>query len=482
MQMLQLCAAAAALAGITVNGRTSTVHVRRKPAPTNVTLSMDVRGWELNAPQPVGRATLILTSNGKFGSADDKVDSFVAANALWRVDKDPASAEDRSAVGFHEWRLRPVAPAVREVWEHVMVGQRNCGKRGAKPQLVPSHGFAVDTGTAIFGMQYAGCTGQAAYVIPGGNEYSYHWHYSVGYQKAGRLGRGIRARGVRTGELNTHVEPVCPEKDFSCYFLPATRCKRCRGCSQLRLKDLQVCTPAWDEMQARTPMLLGYFGLRTYFMRPKGWLRRVVLRRYANFVRQQGGQLGVGRYGFGNGHCAAIHVRRSDISLGQRGTKLMYAPVTSFVDKLRTIADPMPRDILLMTDDAGAVEEAKAIAEFRWVTMDRKRFRGSSGGWENHFPSGDPKEEVITILTLLRLVSRCRAGFIASGTSGFSKLLYQHQCLWKGEWSCTPHANVTSQCDNCTTADRENVRAASHRSSHHTDKSQRRPFFNEQMP
>ena len=39
--------------------------------------------------------------------------------------------------------------------------------------------------------------------------------------------------------------------------------------------------------------------------------------------------------------------------------------------------------------------------------FNRTRFRGNEGGWENHFPSGDPKTEVVTLLSIYRAVTHC---------------------------------------------------------------------------
>ena len=45
-------------------------------------------------------------------------------------------------------------------------------------------------------------------------------------------------------------------------------------------------------------------------------------------------------------------------------------------------------NIISMTDDVVALEETKGFTEFQWHWLDHKRFEGSEGGWENHFPSG----------------------------------------------------------------------------------------------
>ena len=53
-----------------------------------------------------------------------------------------------------------------------------------------------------------------------------------------------------------------------------------------------------------------------------------------------------------------------------------------------------------MTDSSVAIEETEAFTEFTWHYLNRTRFKGSEGGWENHFPSGSRETEVIDILAL----------------------------------------------------------------------------------
>jgi hypothetical protein len=64
--------------------------------------------------------------------------------------------------------------------------------------------------------------------------------------------------------------------------------------------------------------------------------------------------------------------------------------------------------VFLLTDDENAVKEAAKFPEFNWVSVDRPRYKGKEGGWENHIPSGDPKLEVIVLNSIFRKVGMCK--------------------------------------------------------------------------
>jgi hypothetical protein len=64
--------------------------------------------------------------------------------------------------------------------------------------------------------------------------------------------------------------------------------------------------------------------------------------------------------------------------------------------------------IFLLTDDDNAVQEARAkFPGHNWVVVDRPRYKGKEGGWENHIPSDDPKQEVIVLMAIFRKVQLC---------------------------------------------------------------------------
>eukprot|EP00756_Hemistasia_phaeocysticola_P045212 Hpha_TRINITY_DN18975_c0_g1::TRINITY_DN18975_c0_g1_i1::g.17524::m.17524 len=415
-------------------------------------------GWARLLPKiSSSRGTLRVTllSRRPLAEAENDIDRMLAQHARWEVLSEPTGSEGKGDV--LKWVIRPVAKPLHHTYKYIERGMKNCSG-GARPYYVASHGFAVDVTVASFGMQAAGCTGRAISVRPGGNEFSKEWHYSVGYNKGGSLGAGIRRQGVPTGE--NAVKPVCAAKDFSCFFLEATKCKECvhntQGCESLRQQtDARNCVrKRWNE---ELDTGLFFFSLRQYFIRPVGWLRRELRFREAKFLAKWGG--GQDDEGFGKGQCATVHVRRADVSLGKRGKALRYVPLKEFVEALEKTADGPVKDVLLMSDSATTFDEAKEFPQIRWVFIDRKRFKGSEGGWENHFPSGDPREEVINILLLTRLVPRCRAAFIASGTSSFSKFMHEFSCLHGGKWKCPPKTAVshTLTCKNCTAAEREKV-------------------------
>ena len=76
-----------------------------------------------------------------------------------------------------------------------------------------------------------------------------------------------------------------------------------------------------------------------------------------------------------------------------------------------------------------AIDEAKTeYPGYNWMHLDRPRFKGAEGGWQNHIPSGVPELEVIIILSTMKLAQKCDS--LVCGRSGFSMLLWgymQHE-------------------------------------------------------
>ena len=60
----------------------------------------------------------------------------------------------------------------------------------------------------------------------------------------------------------------------------------------------------------------------------------------------------------------------------------------------------------------------------QWAYLDRPRFKGSSGGWENQTPSRNPALETIFLLAEFELAMACSV--FVHGKSGFSNFIYQH--------------------------------------------------------
>jgi len=79
--------------------------------------------------------------------------------------------------------------------------------------------------------------------------------------------------------------------------------------------------------------------------------------------------------------------------------------------------------VLLLTDDENAVGEA--LHEFpnhSWVYINRTRYKGAEGGWENHIPSNDPKQEVVVLLSALKLARKCEK--MVHSKSNLADLIY----------------------------------------------------------
>jgi hypothetical protein len=147
--------------------------------------------------------------------------------------------------------------------------------------------------------------------------------------------------------------------------------------------------------------------LTFYATREQQWLRR----RVYEYIRDRAPTI--------TSPCAVIHVRRSDVVLHQSRSRKYYA-VGEYLNKLSATDI---RDILLITDDADAVSEALEFhPEYHWMYLNRTRFHGTEGGWENALPSQEPAEEVVILLALQRLVRNCDT--IVHGHSLFSELLY----------------------------------------------------------
>ena len=82
-----------------------------------------------------------------------------------------------------------------------------------------------------------------------------------------------------------------------------------------------------------------------------------------------------------------------------------YVKFETYIEGARTFLDVLGiKNILILTDSMAALEEATMCKEkfpalcgdltFQWV--DKKRWIGGEGGWENPFPSGSSKVPHIT--------------------------------------------------------------------------------------
>lgn len=211
------------------------------------------------------------------------------------------------------------------------------------------------------------------------------WHYSA-----------LKVNGTN---------PTCPERDMSCYFLPMGKCTgNSSQVNQIKLKTKY------------SDFITGYFEredliVTKYLTRPQQWLRKAVY----DYNQEKAPKI--------EGTCTVIHVRRGDVVLHRKNSRRYFA-ISDYVEKLPVERKSKNATILLLTDDANAIDEAKEFyPDINWKYYNRERFRGTSGGWENTAPSKSPKMEVIIILSTLQLVRQCDA--FVHGTSGFSKSILQ---------------------------------------------------------
>ncbi len=219
---------------------------------------------------------------------------------------------------------------------------------------------------------------------------------------------------------------TCPAGDITCYFLPYHGCESIWNissyASMLKLDsnveileiDVENNMDHWNESD-----IFNDWGWSAYlFMtRKQLWLRRAVFectehfRHASNIVADS--------------DCSVIHVRRADVVLHDEYS-LRYFPVADYVkmipeEKLSNVN----HYVLLLTDDANAIDEAHHFfPKLKWKYLDRPRFRGSSGGWENQTPSRNPANETIFILAELELVMGCSV--FVHGLSSFSDLIHRH--------------------------------------------------------
>lgn len=137
-----------------------------------------------------------------------------------------------------------------------------------------------------------------------------------------------------------------------------------------------------------------------YITRLRSSFRREV---YESFHRTGGAHLTT--------PCTVFHVRRSDI---KGHGKRKYHKISDFV---KAAGAMLHDNILLLTDDQDAIDEAqRQYPHQNWMYFNRTRFRGTEGGWENHFPSGDPKSEVMAILSTFQAVKECDSIVIQEGS------------------------------------------------------------------
>ena len=206
--------------------------------------------------------------------------------------------------------------------------------------------------------------------------------------------------------------PVCPTKDMFCYFLPLTNCAAGEKLDDLSLPDNSEIpsneTLNDDVYYSHYRERVREFWVQKFATRPQQYLRK----RLYDFLRQNITDFKT--------PCVAMHVRRSDVILHGEISRKYY----SISDYLKKIPGLQKNDnIFLLTDDANAIDEtAEFHPEYHWMYLERKRHRGSEGGWENQIPSKNPALEVLYIMAEFELAKKCHT--LVAGPSNYADLIH----------------------------------------------------------
>ncbi|KAL7515325.1 hypothetical protein ACHAXN_013478 [Cyclotella atomus] len=180
---------------------------------------------------------------------------------------------------------------------------------------------------------------------------------------------------------------TCPTADTDCYFLPHHNCGTLEeiysGSTGVERVESNALGP-WSDITSGKKAMNAFL----FMTRKQLWLRRAIYDFKMEFKKSFEAEE----------DCSVIHVRRGDIILDPSTRK--YYPIKSYSEKIpkREVEKSKPCHIST-NHDANAIDEAlEFYPNFRWKYFQRKRARGTSKGWEDHLPSGDPVTEVITIL------------------------------------------------------------------------------------
>jgi hypothetical protein len=254
----------------------------------------------------------------------------------------------------------------------------------------------------------------------------------------------------------TYAFGACKTNFLDCYFLDHSPCSKIRhnvkdtankavvtfNASRLQMPPLpnMQLRPKWwsplvgrpservpersirDLDQASVPARMVFY---SYLFRPNYFIRQLVEKKVKEF-------------NFGGGMdgevCATMHVRRGDVLLHQ-GQARFYIPLHTYVQgALPFIQTLGVTTILLLTDSQAVIDEALACARdfpvlcggLSWRFLDKKRWYGAEGGWENPFPSGSAVEEFANIQLEFALAQR--SDLMIMGNSGYGDMVYNHMC------------------------------------------------------
>lgn len=173
--------------------------------------------------------------------------------------------------------------------------------------------------------------------------------------------------------------PVCSQKNLQCYFLNTTSCDT--HSRPINSRQSFLAGP-WQGFHRDIDYL-------DYLVRPQTWLRKQVY----DFLKPYRLEA----------PCTVLHVRRGDVVLLDP-TPRRYHAIDEYMDESHNVT----QNLLLLTDDHNAISEAlHNYPQHNWVYVNKTRYKGAEGGWEEHIPSDSPQQEVVALLSEIRLAKTC---------------------------------------------------------------------------
>jgi len=250
----------------------------------------------------------------------------------------------------------------------------------------------------------------------------------------------------------TYSFNACKSNFLDCYFLDHSPCPRITynindpknkitvNTSRLQMPPIanQEMRPPWwvnlvgkptDKIPERSirdlsidsvPARMAFY---SYFFRPNYQVRSHVYNKIQEF-----NLLGE------NDVCAAMHVRRGDVIFHQGAARYYITVETYMRSALPYIKSLGINTVLLLTDSQAVIDEALKCEQdypdvcrgIKWRFIEKKRWYGAEGGWENPFPSGSAEVEFMNIQEEYTLAQKC--DLMIMGNSGYGDLVFNHMC------------------------------------------------------
>lgn len=179
---------------------------------------------------------------------------------------------------------------------------------------------------------------------------------------------------------NEGSDAACSANDTSCYFLPITNCHPSN--EHVDVTPFARTTEYTQEIVSSV----------RYVTRQKQWLRK----RVHDIVKPILSNLTT--------PCSVVDVRRTNVTLHGAEARTFF-PIADYVKLLPNTSNT----VLLLTDDVHVIDEALTMApSFRWVVVDVTQLhRTLAASSKQQTPAVDTIHEVVTILSILKLLRRC---------------------------------------------------------------------------